>query len=280
MANFDSFFNSKGTGKSTSGDFSRNGVRIISDPFGINQPQPVRALTAEQKELMELPEKELIERIHTDFFTAGEKLLKEAKDIISKTSTELDGKIHKLDLMQKHGLTGTEEYKQFSTQKSTLEARKKQEELIMYYGQKYPFYKFINDIHVSELCLKYGLVFGPIHLFHGFVPLEKLEQMESFKVDTVDCIMQERILINSFNNSTSGSMQQSFEQGTEKKGFMICAPKKDMDMRMMQVSADGYTLEREFKDPVVLQPVKGGYLIVCAWGAEASDPIVVNNINN
>jgi len=29
-------------------------------------------------------------------------------------------------------------------------------------------------------------------------------------------------------------------------------------------------------DPVVLQPVKGGYLIITAWGDEASDELVVN----
>lgn len=33
-------------------------------------------------------------------------------------------------------------------------------------------------------------------------------------------------------------------------------------------------------DPVVLQPVKGGFLIVCAWGEEASDEIVVNEKMN
>ena len=33
-------------------------------------------------------------------------------------------------------------------------------------------------------------------------------------------------------------------------------------------------------DPVVLKEVKGGFLIVTAWGDEASDPNVVNEINN
>ena len=36
----------------------------------------------------------------------------------------------------------------------------------------------------------------------------------------------------------------------------------------------------ELIDPVVLQRVVGGYLILSAWGPEASDPIVVNEINN
>ena len=33
-------------------------------------------------------------------------------------------------------------------------------------------------------------------------------------------------------------------------------------------------------DPVVLQPVRYGFLIVTAWGDEASDEMVVNPRNN
>jgi hypothetical protein len=58
------------------------------------------------------------------------------------------------------------------------------------------------------------------------------------------------------------------------EGMMICAPQKDMDMTGLKVK--GYNLVKEIPDPVVLQPVKGGYLIVAAWGDEASDEIVVN----
>lgn len=37
---------------------------------------------------------------------------------------------------------------------------------------------------------------------------------------------------------------------------------------------------KEIPDPVVLYPVREGYLIVTAWGDEASDPDVVNEVNN
>lgn len=63
--------------------------------------------------------------------------------------------------------------------------------------------------------------------------------------------------------------------------LQICAPVKDMDTRGLEIK-DGYKLSEKIHipDPVVLQPVKGGYLILTAWGDEASDPIVVNQINN
>lgn len=59
----------------------------------------------------------------------------------------------------------------------------------------------------------------------------------------------------------------------------ICAPLKDMDTEGLQLK-DGYKLIKHIPDPVVLQPVYGGYLILTAWGDEASDPLVVNEINN
>jgi hypothetical protein len=43
------------------------------------------------------------------------------------------------------------------------------------------------------------------------------------------------------------------------------------------VKKDGYKLEY---DPIVLQPVKGGYLVVTKWGLEASDEIVTNPTSN
>lgn len=60
----------------------------------------------------------------------------------------------------------------------------------------------------------------------------------------------------------------------------ICAPVKDMDITGLELS-EGYKLvKKHIPDPVVLHPVKGGYLILTAWGDEASDPIVTNEINN
>lgn len=66
----------------------------------------------------------------------------------------------------------------------------------------------------------------------------------------------------------------------EQPAFKICAPKEDFDTRGYEV-VDGYKL---IYDPIVLQPVSKdgieGYLIVTAWGDEATDEIVVNQINN
>ena len=64
--------------------------------------------------------------------------------------------------------------------------------------------------------------------------------------------------------------------------FKICAPIKDMDISNLELE-DGYRLKEkkmEIPDPVVLQAVKGGFLVLTCWGDEASDPILVNENHN
>ncbi len=68
-----------------------------------------------------------------------------------------------------------------------------------------------------------------------------------------------------------------FHHNLTKQELKICAPIKDMDTTKMQL--DGYHL-KHIPDPIVLQPIAGGYLVVSKWGDEASDPIVVNEKMN
>lgn len=59
--------------------------------------------------------------------------------------------------------------------------------------------------------------------------------------------------------------------------FEICALPKDFNQEGMEVKGHKLVLK---EDPIVLFKVRGGYLIVTAWGAEASDPLVVNPKTN
>lgn len=64
-------------------------------------------------------------------------------------------------------------------------------------------------------------------------------------------------------------------------GLKICAPVKDMDLQGIEIT-EGYKMITQINipDPLVLQPVNGGFLIVTAWGNEASDENVVNQNQN
>lgn len=78
---------------------------------------------------------------------------------------------------------------------------------------------------------------------------------------------------NLFGLRDKGDMRFTIESNS----LQICAPLKDMDITGMRIRDNRL---QDIPDPVVLQAVKGGYLIVTAWGDEASDELVVNEINN
>jgi hypothetical protein len=62
--------------------------------------------------------------------------------------------------------------------------------------------------------------------------------------------------------------------------LQICAPVKDMDISGLELK-EGYKLEKKFiPDPVVLQPVKFGFLILTMWADEAFDPFVEPILRN
>lgn len=64
--------------------------------------------------------------------------------------------------------------------------------------------------------------------------------------------------------------------------MQICAPSKDMKLTgLSKIGAIFSSVSTvTVPDPVVLQPCAGGYLIVTAWGDEASDENVVNQKMN
>jgi len=86
---------------------------------------------------------------------------------------------------------------------------------------------------------------------------------------------------NNYQRGTYVSHYSAYEE--RPLPMKICAPAQFMDMRSIKVS-NNYKLESStpvyYTDPVVIQPVHDGYLIVSAWGNEASDPIVVNPLMN
>ena len=131
--------------------------------------------------------------------------------------------------------------------------------VVDYYARKYPLYKFITPEQTMTIAEKYNLILGDVSDFVGFVPDKNLKEIERFKCDDKD----KEINTSPFAPNTYAELQ-------------ICAPQKDFDTTGKVVRNRKLMIE----DPIVLQPVKYGYLILTAWGDEASDPIVVNKINN
>lgn len=248
--------------------------------------------------------KEVLE-IHHEFEIASEKLLEEANNIINTQPKINESKIN---ILKSLGFNQVKEVQESSEILNKKELSKQQIETVKYFQQNYPFNKFITEEQVKTICHKYNLVCGDVSRFKGFVPEKNVKEISSFKVKDKDIlkyivegpngifhINESDILRKPFldyiNGGSEGYVQYEFEQNvkggeikfgkfaTVKKSnptLQICAPVKDMDISGLELK-EGYKLEKKFiPDPIVLQPVNGGYLILSAWGDESSDPLVVN----
>lgn len=228
-----------------------------------------------------------IEKIHNEFDSASERLLKEAKDIIARNKDADKGnRLLALGFQSAAPVAQSRE----NCEKETLSLK------IEYYQMWYPNNKFITEDAVKSICEKYGLMFGDAHYYKGDVPEKNLAEMESFKLRDEDKERRtnigdyyQRSLMLSQMNAQRGLLERAplstpsyREQPKElreyvvQRPFKICAPEKDFDTKYTTVK-DGYKLEY---DPIVLQPVDMGYLIVTKWGLEANDPIVINEKKN
>ncbi len=242
-----------------------------------------------------------IAEIHNAFDTASENALHEAKAIIEKDATRIIEKGNRLSAL---GFGATKEAKMAANHKNEVAKAKEQVSFIEKYRVDYPFNKFITEKQVEEICKKHGLLKGDSSMYTGFIPEKNLKQIEDFKLEKEDLddtyIKWGIDSINSFNDlinmlatdsrvltsSTDRRFGKSFlTRSSPKKEevvkeskiqFQICAPAKDFNTNHATLT-NGYIL---IPDPIVLAKVKGGYLIVTAWGDEASDENVVNEQMN
>lgn len=250
---------------------------------------------------------EIIEEIHHSFFTEVDNLLASAK-ISNSLSTDKQVLINKCARLKALGFTKTKEVVEAEAEIKRLDdlktANKEKETLIKainYFSFKYPHYKFITESSVKEICEKYNLVYGEISKYIGDVPNVNLKHIEDFKISENDeCylhkvthldFMSSRVVREKFMDfkeyksitSELNQMHFSWRETNEKCPLEIAAPLKDFNMDESEVK--GFKISKiEIPDPVVLKPVifegQKHYLIITAWGLEASDEIVVNNKMN
>lgn len=184
--------------------------------------------------------------------------------------------------------------KEWDENQGAIQGRDK---LRRHYAARYPQCTFITRRNVLTLCKKYGLVFGATGQYIGNIPDRCLTEMGVFRVHVED--MPEWSEINSrlglYVEIGAQTDWVDFEQDgwtqTPKihSRFGLIAPAAEMLMDGSEWSVGRKTTDEEkrafeeaqrVKDPIVLQPVNGGYLIVTAWGDEANDELVVNPNRN
>jgi len=233
---------------------------------------------------------EIVEEIHHSFNTAANKALEEANRIIGNAA-EIDPII---DQMRECGFSNVSKVKKGIEEKQILKLAKEEAELITYYQQTYPVYKFITKKQIQKICEKYGLVWGKSNRYKGDIPYKSMHEISTFKIKNPikeeDCVYYKEISHSTYIFPSQYS-EYEYQQEAIRNGytpsitriykdttFTICAPVNDMDMTKAELKDHKIV---DIPDPVVLYPVRGGmYCIVSAWGPEASDEYVVNQKMN
>jgi len=200
---------------------------------------------------------ELIEDIHNEVYSAHDLLLKEAELILQTPIDESKAKDY--EKLMSLGFNSEKNIKEHKEEVQKIEESKKTKQTIEYYSFKYPFNKFINEDSVVRICQKYSLLLTSVDRFIGGIPEKNQKEIINFKIDKLDL-------------PHSYSKDNEYVNGTS---LLIIATKDQLNMKNTRVQ--GHKLVDIVKeDPIVLQPVKNGYLIVSAWGVEASDKEVQN----
>jgi hypothetical protein len=270
-------------------------VLVAAEPTGA-KPVTITAPKAPKSDV-----DKLIDEIHHSFYTEVDRLLEFAK-VARPLDTDKQALINKAKRLEALGFVSATERVDGEREMIRLKVIEKENEervllvdAINYFTMHYPNYKFITAPSVDQLCRKYNLVYGPVNYYKGTVPDKNLAQIEAFSIKSPQdewCWYKE-YTSSEYNSSWNvGSRKQLEEGGCKKKiggreaiekcPLEIAAPMKDFDLSKLKVN--GTRLEVNVPDPVVLQPVnfkdKKYYLILTAWGQEASDELVVNQRNN
>jgi hypothetical protein len=224
------------------------------------------------------------EQIYKDVYSAQELLLAEAKEILSKPSGYDEERYERLQKMHSLGFSNAAEVKEF---KEMDNKRKEQEAIkskIEYYQQTYPLHKFISEEAVKTICKKYNLLLTMTSDYIAEIPEKNQKEIVAFRVMRKDVrepyeVYRGMFFMRHFHYPRFTEPKQYEDWQNEKlcgKDLLIVAP--EHKLKTEGKIKDGHILK--IKDPIVLQPVDKGYLIVSSWGLEAGDELVVNSINN
>lgn len=220
-----------------------------------------------------------IQEVHHAVDMSSDKALAEARKILFEIEQK---NISKAERLLKLGFKSLEQVKelhelrikqlQFETVKKLIEENTK----------LFPFNKFITKEECNSVCEKYNLYIGAVSWFKGFVPERNLAEMERFveNHNTARYWKCEKGKAYSAYDITTKEEYENqlpgFTYGMENPEFKIMAP----DSQFYYTPGMRKVGREIIDDPIVLHEVKGGYIVVTAWGDEASDPVIVNQNNN
>jgi len=248
----------------------------------------------------------LVTKIHNEFNGEVELLLVEAK----KTRIHNDEFWSKAEKLKKSGFINVNEVVTAENDIKINEDKLFLANAIEYFTIKYPLYKFITEESIIKICKKYKLIYGNVTNYIGHIPDKNINEIFNNRVDLNDkthvvhknwfLTIQDRLYhtredlfvsyikgqncISNSNIPPSGYSEYG-KQFTDLKlkPLVIVAPRHDFNTKNKKL-INFRLFEKPVPDPVVLQSVmykdKEFFLVLSAWGNEASDELVVNQNMN
>lgn len=260
----------------------------------------------------------IVKEIHNAFDSAEDRLLLEAKKIISDFSSVVYDKAERLE---KVGFVNSEVVMKDKFLKQTLVHSKEQANLIEYYKVKYPFQKFITEGEFDKICHKYNLIYSSVSNYIKDVPLKNLKDIETAKLLGEEDTCSENSIFrynDSFTDNATQEQKSILKKGIiipddiawegnnsicrkhfhinynicgyssigrtitklNREGLFIAAPKSHFNLQGLTKKGFGFFEMTEIKDPIVFRYVKGGIQIITKWGLEGQDENLFNETNN
>lgn len=257
-----------------------------------------RAVAEEKEE--EIGDVVTAAQVHRDFMNEVNNIIIRTKNMEGLDEDTVKAK-EKADELENMGFGKSDNYRKLKDKKEQAEnveirneEKKELKKVIQYFYKKYPFYKLITKSSIDYLCNKYGLLHANANDFTGEIPEKNIEEIKNFKVDNKDksyLLVGDRVRNEGQRFYVDhGEYNRCWNEGFRRNdykflgaSFEIVAPKDELDMRGKRIRGNDLE-EQPPPDPIVLQPVMYNnnkyYLIVTAWGDEASDPEVVNEKMN
>lgn len=220
------------------------------------------------------------EEVHAEVYGASEILEKEmtsfvaeCNDILEESEVVTAKQLDRLGFGQAKNVRPT-------VDKERERANAKQWiEILNSYKTRYPFYKFIAEKTALSICEKYNLILAPAQNFIGELPVKNQTDILNFKVKSTDIYKYDNDYA---RHGYSGLERDSYCMGLNGRemlgtNLMIIAPKDQLNIRATEQIIGHRVVST---DPIVLQPVEHGFLIVTAWGAESNDTEIQNEALN
>lgn len=197
-------------------------------------------------------------QIHNELFATADDLLVDVEDF-SLSAPLQSQRIKTLKAMgftvQQEVVAHEKAVDEFEKEKRRHTQRFNDHKSALRYRLMFPNYKFIGQAGLVRVCAKYGLEIRPTEEFIGTIPDKNVADMARFR-----------------------EQLQNSKHKNEVLDYGIAAPAEQFIERRYM---GGTMTEAEYKqwlidDPIMFCSVKGGFLIITAWGDEAKDPDVLN----